>query len=64
MPATLAEKIIARAAGRHKVAPREIVTGSVDLAMGHDGGFVPHLKKETDALGEKRVLSNDQTLKY
>jgi len=41
-----------RAAGRHKVAPGGIVTGSVDLAMGRDGGFVPHLKKETDALGE------------
>jgi len=38
MPATLAEKIIARAAGRHKVSPGEIVTCSVDLAMLHDSG--------------------------
>jgi 3-isopropylmalate/(R)-2-methylmalate dehydratase large subunit len=52
MPVTLAEKIIARAVGRHKVAPGEIVTCSVDPAMVHDGGFVLHLKKETDALGE------------
>ena len=52
MPATLAEKIIARAAGRYKVAPGEIATCSVDLAMVHDGGFLLHLKKETDALGE------------
>ncbi|MBT3264079.1 MAG: hypothetical protein HN529_05070 [Acidiferrobacteraceae bacterium] len=52
MSTTLAEKIIARAAGRHKVAPREIITCSVDLAMVHDGGLVLHLKKETDALGE------------
>ena len=52
MPVTLAEKTIARAAGRHKVAPGEIVTCSVDLAMVHDDGLVPHLKKETDALGE------------
>ena len=33
-----AEKTIARAAGRHKVAPGEIVTCSVDLAMVHDDG--------------------------
>ena len=46
MPATLAEKIIARAAGRHKVAPGEIVICSVDLAIVHDGGLVPHLQKK------------------
>jgi hypothetical protein len=38
--------------GRHKVAPGEIATCSVDLAMVHDGGLVLHLKKETDALGK------------
>ncbi|MDG2237203.1 MAG: hypothetical protein P8L34_05420 [Arenicellales bacterium] len=38
MPAIPAEKTIARAAGRHKVAPGEIVTCSVDLAMVHDDG--------------------------
>ncbi|MGE4648991.1 MAG: hypothetical protein AAEJ59_13150 [Arenicellales bacterium] len=38
MPATPAEKIIAHAAGRHQVAPGEIVTCSVDLAMAHDDG--------------------------
>jgi homoaconitase/3-isopropylmalate dehydratase large subunit len=52
MPATLAEKTSAHAAGRHKVAPEGIVTCSVDLAMMHDGGLVLHLKKETDALGK------------
>ena len=52
MPATLAEKTSAHAAGRHKVAPGEIVSCSVDLAMMHDGGLVLHLKKETDALGK------------
>lgn len=36
MPATLAEKIIARASGRQKVVPGEIVTCRVDLAMFHD----------------------------
>ena len=36
MAATLAQKIIARAAGRDRVAHGEIVTCSVDLAMMHD----------------------------
>jgi 3-isopropylmalate/(R)-2-methylmalate dehydratase large subunit len=36
--ATLAEKIIARAAGLERVAPGEIVTCRVDLAMIHDSG--------------------------
>lgn len=36
MPATLAEKIIARASGRQRVVPGEIVTCKVDLAMFHD----------------------------
>jgi 3-isopropylmalate/(R)-2-methylmalate dehydratase large subunit len=38
MAATLAEKIIARAAGRQSVRPGEIVTARVDLAMIHDSG--------------------------
>ena len=37
-PTTLAEKIIARAAGRARVEPGEIVTARVDLAMMHDSG--------------------------
>lgn len=36
MPQTLAEKVIANAAGRASVAPDEIVTCRVDLAMMHD----------------------------
>lgn len=35
---TLAQKIIARAAGRIFVAPGEVVTAKVDLAMIHDSG--------------------------
>lgn len=35
---TLAEKIVARAAGRPRVEPGEIVTARVDLAMIHDSG--------------------------
>ena len=38
MALTLAEKIIARAAGRDTVTPGEIVTCAVDLAMMHDSG--------------------------
>jgi 3-isopropylmalate/(R)-2-methylmalate dehydratase large subunit len=38
MPQTLAEKIIARAAGRDDVQAGEIVTCRVDLAMMHDSG--------------------------
>jgi len=36
--ATLAEKIIARAAGLDRVRPGELVTAQVDLAMIHDSG--------------------------
>lgn len=38
MATTLAQKIIARASGRDKVTPGEIVTARVDLAMIHDSG--------------------------
>ena len=33
MPMTIAEKILARASGRAKVVPDEIVVARVDLAM-------------------------------
>src|SRR5262245_18294932 len=38
MGTTLAEKIVARAAGRSQVMPGEIVTCAVDLALIHDSG--------------------------
>lgn len=38
MASTLAQKIIARAAGRGSVRPGEVVTAKVDLAMIHDSG--------------------------
>lgn len=41
---TLAEKIIARAAGRDKVAPGEVVTCNVDLAMVHDSSGPRRIK--------------------
>ncbi len=35
-PMTLAQKLVARAAGRAQVSPGEVVTCRVDLAMFHD----------------------------
>jgi 3-isopropylmalate/(R)-2-methylmalate dehydratase large subunit len=49
MASTLVEKIIARACGRERVAPGEIVTCKVDLAMFHDSSgprrIAPRLKE-------------------
>jgi 3-isopropylmalate/(R)-2-methylmalate dehydratase large subunit len=48
-PMTLAEKIIARAAGKAQVRPGEIVTCEIDLAMAHDSSgprrWRPHLER-------------------
>ncbi len=51
MGMTLSEKIIARAAGRSSVAPGEIVTCAVDLAMIHDSGGPRRVKPILDRLG-------------
>jgi 3-isopropylmalate/(R)-2-methylmalate dehydratase large subunit len=48
---TLAQKIIARAAGRAIVTPGEIVTCRVDLAMMHDSGGPRRVKPLLDRLG-------------
>lgn len=53
MAQTLAEKIIARSAGRETVTPGEIVTCSVDLAMIHDSGGPRRVKPKLDQLGMK-----------
>ena len=53
MGQTLAEKIIARAAGRDHVSPGEIVTCKVDLAMMHDSGGPRRIKPILDRLGVK-----------
>jgi 3-isopropylmalate/(R)-2-methylmalate dehydratase large subunit len=50
-PQTLAQKLIARAAGRNEVAPGEIVTCRVDLAMFHDSSGPRRLKPMLEALG-------------
>jgi 3-isopropylmalate/(R)-2-methylmalate dehydratase large subunit len=53
MPATLAEKLVARAAGRGSVTPGEIVTCKVDLAMMHDSGGPRRVKPMLERLGAK-----------
>ncbi len=51
MPQTLAQKLIARACGREQVAPGEIVTCQVDLAMFHDSSGPRRLKPMLAELG-------------
>ena len=53
MGLTLAEKIIARAAGREAVTPGEIVTCRVDLAMMHDSGGPRRVAPILERLGAK-----------
>jgi 3-isopropylmalate/(R)-2-methylmalate dehydratase large subunit len=50
-PATLAQKLIARAAGVASVQPGEIVTCKVDMAMFHDSSGPRRLKPMLEALG-------------
>jgi len=51
MPATLTEKILARAAGRDAVSPGEIITVRVDLAMAHDSSGPRRWKARLESLG-------------
>jgi 3-isopropylmalate/(R)-2-methylmalate dehydratase large subunit len=51
MPMTLAEKILARAAGRQTVRAGEIVTCKVDLAMVHDSSGPRRLAPMLERLG-------------
>jgi 3-isopropylmalate/(R)-2-methylmalate dehydratase large subunit len=53
MKQTLAQKLIARAAGRSSVTPGEIVTCKVDLAMMHDSGGPRRVKPMLERLGAK-----------
>ena len=48
---TLAEKIVANAAGQSRVAPGDIVTCRVDLAMMHDSGGPRRVKPMLERLG-------------
>ena len=51
MAMTLAEKIIARASGRDRVRPGEVVTCAVDLAMIHDSGGPRRVQPILERLG-------------
>jgi 3-isopropylmalate/(R)-2-methylmalate dehydratase large subunit len=65
MAQTIAEKIIAKAAGKSSVTAGEIVTCSVDLAMIHDSGGPRRVKPAMEKLGvgvwdpDKIVLVSD-----
>ena len=50
---TLAQKLVARAAGRATVTPGEIVTCRIDLAMMHDSGGPRRVKPMLERLGAK-----------
>jgi 3-isopropylmalate/(R)-2-methylmalate dehydratase large subunit len=52
-PQTLAQKLVAKAAGRSTVTPGEIVTCKVDLAMMHDSGGPRRVKPMLERLGAK-----------
>lgn len=53
MKQTLAQKLVARAAGRSSVTPGEIVTCKVDLAMMHDSGGPRRVKPMLERLGAR-----------
>src|SRR3989442_396636 len=53
MKQTLAQKLVARAAGRSSVTPGEIVTCKVDLAMMHDSSGPRRVKPMLERLGAK-----------
>jgi 3-isopropylmalate/(R)-2-methylmalate dehydratase large subunit len=53
MKSTLAQKLVARAAGKSAVTPGEIVTCRVDLAMMHDSGGPRRVKPMLERLGAK-----------
>lgn len=53
MPQTLAQKLLARASGQPSVAPGEIVTCKVDLAMMHDSGGPRRIAPLLAELGAK-----------
>lgn len=53
MGQTLAEKLIARAAGEKSVRPGDIVTAKVDLAMMHDSGGPRRVAPILEKLGAK-----------
>ena len=66
LPQTLAQKIIARAAGKAEVEVGEIEIGSVDLAMIHDSGgprrVAPILERLGVGLGSGKTGGGHRSL--
>ena len=62
LPQTLAQKIIARAAGKAEVEVGEIEIGSVDLAMIHDSGGPRRVAPILERLGVEAVSYTHLTL--
>jgi 3-isopropylmalate/(R)-2-methylmalate dehydratase large subunit len=60
-PQTLSQKLIARASGRSHVAPGEIVSCQVDLAMFHDSSGPRRLKPMLEELGA-RIWNKDRVV--
>ncbi len=60
-PMTLAEKLVARAAGLATVRPGEVVTARVDLAMMHDSGGPRRVAPMLERLGA-RVWDTDRVV--
>jgi 3-isopropylmalate/(R)-2-methylmalate dehydratase large subunit len=60
-PATLAQKLVAHAAGRAEVVPGEIVTCRVDLAMFHDSSGPRRLQPMLAELGA-RIWDKDKVV--
>ena len=58
MGMTLAEKILARASGRERVQPDEIVVASVDLAMSHENADL--VRKSFLEIGAPKVWDNSK----
>lgn len=60
-PATIAQKIIARAAGRDHVDPGEIVTASLDFVFAHDSSgprrWKPHLERMNASLWDPSKIA-------
>ena len=60
MGVTLAQKILAKASGKSKVTPGEVVEANIDVAVFHDIGI--YLVKYWKELGAKRVWNPDKIL--
>ena len=63
-PATLVEKIIARAAGVEAVSPGEIVTCQVDLAMILDSGGPRRIWPRLKELGVAPGVDREELLAF